>query len=227
VIAWWVAEVASQEGGHFFLVPECDPHEEPNPAHRKIPDDLDEQLIWSVYQAPGWLRRIGFIKGTRGEPQANPLSLLQTKQEISFIQWELWEDINATLHKQRLKATFDTAVGKVTIIQVSPPDSINLSIPLSFARVRINTEYERIYAVMKTIGVLASPGKLKLDQNSLKTLCAALDEHGIPLPEKRRTWDDGHWKPEDRNWTSALVIDPDRVKSFLANVPKRRQQGTL
>src|SRR5262249_18204721 len=100
-IVWWVAEAASQEGGQLILPTES-PFDDRSDVEMLL--DLDEQLMRSSYVAPGWLRRIRDFNRNRPACRTGPLSPEETRQEIGFIQVELWTELDAAICKERLKA---------------------------------------------------------------------------------------------------------------------------
>jgi hypothetical protein len=86
--------------------------------------------------------------------------------------------------------------------------------------------YQKVFAVLKEIGALKSNGSTKLDKDTFKTICEALDQRGVELPPDRpgrHGKDATDWCDEDeeKNWQNARFISPVKVKAYLDKVPKR------
>src|SRR5262249_53581459 len=108
----WVAEAASQEGSYLVL-PSESPFDDRSDVEMLL--DLDEQLMRSSYRTPLWLRRIRDFNRNLPACRTEPLSLEETRQEIGFIQFELWTELDAAICKERLKAQLAIGLQQVPV----------------------------------------------------------------------------------------------------------------
>jgi hypothetical protein len=92
----WFTQAASQES---LILPAESLPDDRTPL--EILRDVDVQLVESSYRAPGWLRRWRDNSDKRKEPQIEPLSWRETREEMGFLQTELWSELERAIESAK------------------------------------------------------------------------------------------------------------------------------